>query len=267
MWREKVRMKFVHKTHITITALIAFLMFTIGFACSCSEFLRCSAQQPIRPIKVVVVTGGHGFEHEPFFAIFQQCEGINYVEARQQDHSEIFEDISEWDYDVIVLYNMTQNISPQRQANFTKLLKRGVGLLALHHSVGAFQQWDEYRKIIGSKYLLKAEEIDDVNCPASSYKHGANLKVHVEDRRHPITQALSDFAIQDETYKDCWFARDNHVLLSTDHPDNDKMLAWVRKYGKARVCYIQLGHGPEAYANPNYRQLVARAIKWCAGRL
>lgn len=260
-------MKFVHKTPIAIVVLIAVLVFTIGFAGSCSEFVGSSANKPVRPIEVAVVTGGHGFEHEPFFAIFEQCEGINYVEALQQDHSEIFEDISEWDYDVIVLYNMTQNISPRRQENFTTLLKRGVGLVALHHCLAAYQQWDGFRKIIGGKYCLKAEKIDGAKHPASSYKHGADLAVHIEDRKHPITRGMSDFTIHDETYKNCWFSRQNHVLLSTNHPDNDKALAWLRKYGKARVCYIQLGHGPEAYANPNYRQLVGRAIKWCAGRL
>ncbi len=62
--------------------------------------------RPLDPIKVVVVTGGHDFEHDPFFKLFQGYSDIQYVEAAQKDHSELFEDISNWDYDVIVLYNM-----------------------------------------------------------------------------------------------------------------------------------------------------------------
>jgi len=216
------------------------------------------------PIKVAVLTGGHGFERKPFLEMFDSFKGIKYTEVQLKDHSEIFEDISKWDYDVIVMYNMTQKISPQRQKNFIKLLKkRGVGVVALHHTMGAFQQWPEYRKIIGSKYYLKETQENR----ASTYKHDMDINVHIADTSHPITRGMSDFQIHDETYNYCGFEKDNHVLLTTDHPDNNKSIAWVRRYGNARVCGIQLGHDSAAYKNPNYRKLVASAIRWCAGRL
>jgi type 1 glutamine amidotransferase len=31
--------------------------------------------------------------------------------------------------------------------------------------------------------------------------------------------------------------------------------------------FLQLGHDSKAYANPNYRQLVVRSIRWAAGDL
>lgn len=223
--------------------------------------------KPAGKIKAVVVTGGHAFEHEPFFSLFEGYDDIEYVEAEQKDHSEIFEDISGWDYDVIVLYNMTQNISPQRQQNFIELLNRGVGLVALHHTMASFQQWGEYRKIIGGKYYLKPKAGDSVQHQGSTFKHDVDINVRIADASHPITRGMSDFEINDETYKGCGFETNNHVLLTTDEPTSDRTIGWVRRYGKARVCGIQLGHGPKAYANPNYRQLVARAIRWTAGRL
>ena len=216
------------------------------------------------PIKVAVVTGGHGFEREPFFTLFKGYDDIEYVEVQLKDHSEIFEDISDWDYDVIVLYNMTQEISPKRQKNFVKLLKKqGVGLVALHHMLGAFQTWPEYRKITGGKYFLKATEENR----ASTYKHDIDMNVHIANTSHPITRGMSDFKIHDEGYKYCDFEKNNHVLFTTNHPDCDKTIGWVRRYGKARVCGIMLGHDAAAYANPNFRQLIARSIRWSAGRL
>ncbi len=223
--------------------------------------------KPKETIKAVVVTGGHKFEHDPFFSLFEGYDDIEYVEAQQKDHSEIFEDISGWDYDVIVLYNMTQNISPKRQENFTKLLKQGVGLVALHHSMGSFQQWPEYSKIIGGKYYLKPSGEYDVEHQASTFKHDMDINVNIADTSHPITRGMSDFQIHDETYKGCGFEKDNQVLLTTDHSDSDKSIGWARRYGKARVCGIQLGHDAAAYKNPNYRKLIVRAIRWCAGRL
>ena len=246
------------------TVLVSILLL-LGYVCSCNESTGPKAGVPEQrgKIKAVVVTGGHGFEKEPFFAVFDGCDDVEYTEARQQDHSEIFEDVSAWDCDVIVLYNMTQQISPKRRENFLKLLRRGVGLVTLHHSIAAFQQWPEYQKIIGGKYYLKATEEHE----AGTYKHDVDFTVHIEDATHPITRGMSDFVLHDETYKKCVFEKDNRVLLSTDHPTSDKPLCWVRRYGKARVCYIQMGHGPGAYENENYRRLVAQAIRWCAGRL
>ena len=120
--------------------------------CSCGQSSQ-SGKSDVNT-KAVVVTAGHGFDREPFFAIFDALEGVDYVEAEQKDDSELFEDISSWDYDVVVFFNMTQKISPKRRRNFMKLLDRGVGVVALHHTMGAYQEWPEFKKIIGTKYYL-----------------------------------------------------------------------------------------------------------------
>jgi type 1 glutamine amidotransferase len=218
-------------------------------------------------LKVVVITGGHSFEHDPFFKIFDDFKEIHYVEAIQKDQSELFEDINGWDYDVMVFYNMGQEISPKRRKNFLALLDRGVGVVVLHHTMCAYQDWPEFKQIAGTKYYAKEATEDGVVHKAGAYLHDIDMKVHVADRDHPITQGLSDFTIHDEGYKNCWFAGDNHVLLTTDHPASDTTIGWVRQYGKSRVCTIQLGHDSKAYENANYRQLIDRAILWTAGKL
>jgi len=223
--------------------------------------------RPLSPVKVVVVTGGHDFEREPFFKLFQGYPDVRHVEAMQKDHSELFEDIGAWDYDVIVLYNMTQNISEKRKENFKALLARGVGLVALHHAEGAFNTWEDYRQIIGARYPLKPQEIDGVHFETGVYQHDVDMNIKIVDRNHPITKGLSDFTIHDETYKGLWFAKDNHVLLTTDNPKNDPTVCWIRPCDHTRIVFLQLGHDGKAYANPNYRELIVRSIRWAGGRL
>ena len=242
--------------------LVVALFLLVFFAASCNGPSSGTSRDKVK-IKAIVVTGGHAFEHDPFFAVYDELKDVEYTEFVLKDDSEIFEDISGWDYDVIVLYNMTQKISEKRRENFVKLLNDGVGLLAMHHNMCSYQEWPEYRKIIGTRYYLKAEG----DQPACVYQHDIDFKVAIADRKHPITKGMSDFEIHDETYKNCGFEDDNHVLLTTDHPTSDKTLMWTRKYGKARVCTLQLGHDSKAYENPNYRQLISRSIEWCAGRL
>jgi type 1 glutamine amidotransferase len=215
-------------------------------------------------MNVLVVTGGHGYEQEPFEAMFKSFDGLNCTFVALKDHSEIFEDISDWRYDVLVLYNMSQKISEKRQQNFLKLLDDGVGLVVLHHAIAAFSDWREYRKIIGAKYWLEDTVEDGVEHKKCTWKEGVDMLLHVEDSTHPIMADITDFTIHDEVYKGYDLQPDNHLLLSCGLPNSQKEVGWTRTYGKAKVCLIQPGHGPEAHGNENYRRLVRQAIAWVA---
>jgi type 1 glutamine amidotransferase len=235
-------------------------------------YYRSVKVKPLPPrrtdtLKVAVLTGGHDFEQKPFTEMFNSFKGMECTEIKLEDHSEIFEDIGNWDYDVIVMYNMTQEISKKRRDNFKKLLDRGIGLVALHHNMGAFQAWPEFKKIAGGKYYVKPMKEGDKEIRGSTYKHDLDMEIKVADKSHPITRGLKDFTIHDEGYKYCGFEEDNHVLLTVDHPESDRSVCWVRKCGKSRVCGLQLGHDGKAYANPNYRKVLSQAILWTAGRL
>ncbi len=236
--------------------------------CSCGE-TGLSGKQVCsgETIKVAVVTGGHEFDEETFFELFEGHRGIEYVHTPQSDHSEIFEDISGWEYDVIVLYNMTQEISAKRQANFVQLLEDGVGLVVLHHSVLAFQKWPEYKKIVGGRLYLEDTVEDGIEGKKLGYKHGVNYTIHIKDENHPITKGLSDFTVNDETYNNGVVESSSHILLTTDEASSDRIIGWVSGYDKGKVCFIEPGHGTSIFGDENYRRLVAQAIRWCAGKI
>jgi type 1 glutamine amidotransferase len=90
--------------------------------------------------------------------------------------------------------------------------------------------------------------------------------VRVANNQHPVTKGLTDFTIHDETYGLFEVSSQTHALLTTEEPTSSKTIAWAKTYEAARVVYIQLGHDHLAYENPNYRLLVANAIRWVAKR-
>ena len=220
-------------------------------------------------IRVLVVTGGHGFDKKVFpktFAGHADIE-ITFSNAKRGAPS-VFEDISKWPYDVMVLYNFNQRISARQKANFIKLLDRGVGLVVLHHAIAAYPDWIEYTKIIGATYVLKDGVVrDGVKYERPVWKHGVKMKIHVEDAKHPITAGLADREVLDESYKKWAYHKGNHLLLSTDCPLNNKQIAWTRTYAKARVFVNQLGHGPGIFREKTFRTVIARGIRWTARRL
>ncbi|MGA2253721.1 MAG: ThuA domain-containing protein, partial [Thermoguttaceae bacterium] len=162
-------------------------------------------------------------------------------------------------------YDMVEKFTPDQEKALFGLLHRGIGLVALHHNLGAHRQWDEYSKIIGGKYCFGVYQDGEKKFGPSTYEHDQDLKVVVADREHPITRGLPDFAIHDEVYNHCYVAPDVRVLLTTNHPKNDPQIAWAHEYGESRVFYFQLGHDSQAWKNPAYPEILARGIRWTAG--
>ncbi len=218
------------------------------------------------PIRVLIVTGGHEFERDPFFAAFKSMEGITCEEVQHPKFHERLKAEAAQKYDVILLYDLWQDISEEAKADFVSLLKSGKGLVATHHCIASYQKWDEYTKIIGGKYHLEPYKVNGVEKPASTYKHDVNLKVHVVDSNHPITKGMKDFEIMEETYGKFTVEPGVRPLLTTTEPTCGPIIGWEHKYGNSKVAYIMLGHDGKAFQNPNYRQVIRQTIFWAAGK-
>lgn len=217
-------------------------------------------------IRLLLVHGGHDFETNQFLAMFRANKEVTFTAVEHPKAQAWFTPDRAQEYDVLVFYDMWQNISEEAKAGLTAVLKQGKGLVALHHCMASFPKWDEYANIIGGRYHSDKWMSNGVEKPASTYLHDVDFNVRIADRAHPVTRGLKDFAIHDETYGGFEVKSDSHVLLTTDHPTSGKSIAWSRNHGPARVVYIQLGHDHQAYENSSYRQLVSQAIRWAARR-
>ncbi|MHC4176857.1 MAG: ThuA domain-containing protein [Planctomycetota bacterium] len=216
-------------------------------------------------IRVLLTSGGHNFEQEPFYAMFDAMSNVEYTKAEFPKAADLLKPGLEKKFDVIVMYDMVPRISAEQQKAFVALLKKGIGLVSLHHNMGAHRDWDQFRRIIGGKFFLAPTKIGGKEYPKSGWEHDQQLKVTVTDQKHPITKGLKDFDIHDEVYNNYFTAPKVKVLLKTDHPKNDPELAWVKRFGNSRVFYFMLGHDRKAYENENFREIVARGIRWAAG--
>lgn len=218
-------------------------------------------------IKTLVVTGGHGFQKEPFFKMFADNGEIEFTAAAHaKTNATVYEREDLLTYDVVVLYDMPQKITEAQKAKFMALFDKGVGLVVLHHALVSYQNWPEYEQIIGGRYQEPDPNKGGVVTEAVGWKHDVDIPVTIVATNHPITAGVNDFMIHDEIYWGYRVGRDVTPLISTTHPKSGKPLAWARTQGRSRVVYLQLGHGKEAFENANYRRLLAQSIRWTAGR-
>jgi len=213
---------------------------------------------------VLIVTGGHDFDEPDFYRMFDDMPDVRYEKAELPKEMDLLAPGLEKKYDLVLTYDMnTFSVSDKQKENFAALIESGMPLLVMHHSLGGYQNWPLYRKIVGGQYLQQPLEVDGTTYPASDYKHDIDFDVKIADKEHPITQGVGNFSIHDETYKNVYVQKGVHVLLTTNHPDSSFELAWTHRYGKAPVFAIALGHDKQAYVVPELRKILHQGIRWC----
>ncbi|MDP7017627.1 MAG: ThuA domain-containing protein [Pirellulaceae bacterium] len=152
-------------------------------------------------IRVLLVTGGHAFERKPFFSMFDAIPDVVYTEAAFPAAAELLRPELAREYDVIVFYDMwAQGIAPKKRESFVELLRSGIGVVALHHTLAAHENWPEYAKIIGGKYHLNNRVVNGETIAKSGFQHHQDIQVRIANRDHPIVRGLDDFEIHDETW-------------------------------------------------------------------
>ena len=232
------------------TALIITGMFMLAAP------LEAASQAPLR---LLVVTGGHDYPTS-FYTLFENKE---FRWDHATSNHQAFRSDLRGKYDVLVLYDSSEEISEAEKKNLEDFVRSGVGVVALHHAIVDYPDWEWWwRDVIGGKYLHKPEG----GMPPSTFKHDQEISV-VPVGKHPILTGIGPMHINDETYKGMWISPQDHIILKTDNPTSDGPLAWVSPFKESRVVYIQLGHGELAHRNPGYRRLVRNAILWSGKRL
>jgi len=213
------------------------------------------------PVKVLFITGGHDYDVANFDVMLSKLP-IDYDHVEHPDAYNMLKADKIDNYDVVMLYDMPKEISPEAQRDFIAMLEKGKGLVVLHHAFCSYDYWPEYVKIVGGRYHHFPWSKDSIVQPPSNYTHDASLQVSVEDNNHPITKGLSDFVIIDEGYSGTELREDVYPILSTDSPASGPLVCWTNRYGKSRIVALTLGHDRQAYENPAFIKVLSQAIIW-----
>jgi uncharacterized protein len=218
-------------------------------------------------LKVLVVTGGHGFKAEPLAKLFDDDPEITATFAHhtlaaksEAPFADAYDREDLLAYDVVVLYDAPRESTPAQRARFLALFDHGVGVIVLHHAYLGHPMWPEYERIAGGKYVYLPEQMVN-GITTSDYTRGmVDIRVTVAAHDHPTTAELHDFVLHDELYTNMHMVGKVQPLLKT----GDELLAWTRQEKRSRVVGTILGHGPSAYEDPNFRHFLWQSIRWVA---
>jgi type 1 glutamine amidotransferase len=221
-----------------------------------------AAQENKEKIKVLVVTGFDAGAHkwrDTTQQTVSALEGAGKFEVKVSEDLGIFESSSLERYDVVVLnYGFWNEPEPSDEGKQAILdyVKSGKGLVAVHFASSSFQDWDEYRELLGRVWVK------------GTGGHGprGEFTVKIDDPQHPVTAGLSDFQADDELYAKLSGDAEIDVLASAHSDWSGKVepIVFVKPYGKGRVVHNVLGHDTRARENPAFQKLFVRGVEWAA---
>lgn len=209
-------------------------------------------------LRLAVVTGGHSYDVPNFQRLFGRLPGVEaYIQPLEDFAASSPQTRAE--YAAVLFYCMPTQRSgaesqrwytPKMQAALAGLGETGQGLVLLHHAILAFPEWPVWRELSGIDPTLQ------------SYHHDQTMPVQVANPNHPITAGLAGFELVDETYQMSEPDAGSEVLLTTSNPLSLRNIAWVRRFGSARVFCLALGHDDVCWRSPAFEQVLARGIRW-----
>lgn len=257
-----------------------------------------------KPHRVAVITKGHPFDGPAFFDVFDSNDAIEWEHIEHPAALQLVEPARAAQFDVFVMYDMpgitftradppVELVAPPAEyvAAFGALLAAGKGMVFMHHAIAGWPAWEEYARVIGGRFHYQPARLSGVDYPDSGYRHDVTHTIDVLQPGHPICEGLDEsFTITDEVYLFPVFEDDVQPLMrsrydfvdgnfySADrairgsrndrtgwhHPAGSSLVAWTHTVGASPIAYLQFGDGPNTYADPNYRRILANAIRWAA---
>ncbi len=136
-----------------------------------------------------------------------------------------------------------------------EFVAQGRALLALHTAAICFDDWPEWREIVGG----------DCDSQQSSHPPLGAMAAHVRGGNHPIVASVADFTILDECdgFLDC--AREVVPPATSSRDGADHPLLRARHFGHGRVLHDALGNDAGSYTHPTHAEILRRAARWLTG--
>nr|WP_243846973.1 ThuA domain-containing protein [Sphingomonas japonica] len=184
------------------------------------------------------------------------------------ENAAVFNDAQLRRFSVVVLNSASGDFLTTEQGEaLTRFVARGGGIVALHAAGDDSHKAPWYvDTIIGTRFIGHPGGEDQFQA----------ARVAVDRPDHPVMAGVKlPWLPTDEWYS---FASDPEVrgmtvLASIDEASyrpgeklamGEHPVIWTNPRSKGRIIYSALGHMPAAYDDPNYRRILANAVRWAA---
>ena len=147
-------------------------------------------------------------------------------------------------------------ISEEQGAAVKDFVTAGNGFYALHNSSHISLSSKNYRAVMGAAYI--------------GHPPLRPFEVHATANRHPITEGMKPFIVNDEQHYVTYDKDPRHIILEAENVDGlrfenlgtKSVSGYAYDYGKGRVVFTAVGHTIHAMWNPQYMEIQKRSVRW-----
>jgi len=147
-------------------------------------------------------------------------------------------------------------LSEAQGAAIKDFVAAGGGLYAMHNSSYISLYVKSYREVMGG--------VSKAHPPLRPFQ------VRPTQNRHPITEGIKPFMVNDEQHYVQYDLDPAHVILESENIDGltfrdmgtKSVSAWAHDHGKGRVVFTAVGHNIHALWNPQYLEIQKRSVRW-----
>jgi type 1 glutamine amidotransferase len=147
-------------------------------------------------------------------------------------------------------------ISEEQGAAIKDFVAAGNGFYALHNCSHISLSSKNYREVMGGAYI--------------SHPPLRPFQVHATANKHPITDGMSSFIVNDEQHYVTYDKDPKYIIMEAENIDGLKfedlgtksVSGWAYDFGKGRVVFTAVGHTIHAMWNPQYLEIQKRSVRW-----
>lgn len=149
-------------------------------------------------------------------------------------------------------------ITDEQSAAIKEFVNSGNGFYALHNcsNISNSPAGKGYREVMGGAYI--------------GHPPMRPFRVQATQNKHPITDGMSSFMVNDEQHYVEYDKDPKHLILQAENVDGLPYLnlgtksasGWAYDYGKGRVVFTAVGHNIHAMWNPQYLEIQKRSVRW-----
>ena len=190
----------------------------------------------------------------------RELGGKNGFLVHETENADFFNDTTLKLYDAVIFLNTTEDVLNElQQKAFRQYITNGGGFVGIHAAADTEYDWPWYGQMIGAWF--------------KSHPKIQQAAIDVVDHSHPSTRHLPDRWVRtDEWYNYNHIQPDINVLATLDEStyrggENGRHhpIAWYKEFQGGRVFYTGIGHTPESYSEPLFRQHLLGGIQYAVG--
>jgi type 1 glutamine amidotransferase len=147
-------------------------------------------------------------------------------------------------------------IREEQGAAIKEFVNAGNGFYALHNCSHISLSSKDYRDVMGGAYI--------------GHPPLRPFHVRASSNKHPITEGMSPFIVNDEQHYVAYDKDPKYVILEAENMDGltfethgtKSISGWAYDFGQGRVVFTAVGHNIHAMWNPQYIEIQKRSIRW-----